>query len=94
LYMINAIFCIGNDETEFLISYSSYIKKISESIHNTFRNITCSLFTSVSFFDNMQKFSFTMVGSLQWNNPDVPQMFKRALAKGTYQCLLMRIIKH
>jgi len=87
-YMINAIPYISNVETEPLGKFPSYhVNKISEPIHNTCRNITCSSwFISVSIVDNMfEKFSLTMIGSLRQNNPDVPPMFKNALAKETCQ---------
>jgi len=80
-YMINAIPYISNVETEPLGKIpSNYVKKISEPIHNTNRNITCSnWFTSVPIVDNMfEKFSLTMIGSLRQNNPYVPPMFKGA----------------
>jgi len=86
-YMINAIPYISNVETESLESLPSYyVKKISEPIHNTYRNITCSnWFTSVPIVDNMrEKFSLTMVGSLRRDNPDIPPMFKGVLAKEEY----------
>jgi len=49
-YMINAIPYISNVEIESLESLPSYyIRKISEPIHNTCRNITCDdWFTSVT----------------------------------------------
>jgi len=86
-YMINAMPYISNVETESLESLPSYyVKKISEPIHNTRRNITCdSWFTSVLLVDTMrEKFSLTMVGSLQ-KDRNIPQLFKRSPAKGTYQ---------
>jgi len=87
-YMINALPYISNVETESLESLPSYyVTKVSEPIHNTCRNITCdSSFTSVPLVDTMrEKFSLTIVGSLRRDNPDVPKLFKKTLAKGTYQ---------
>jgi len=47
-----------------------------------------SVFISVPLIDNIvEKFSLTMVGSLQPDNPDIPQLFKRASVKGSYQFL-------
>jgi len=65
-YMINALPYISNVKTEPLGKFPSYyVNKISEPIHNTCRNITCSWFTSVPLVDTMrEKFSLTMVGSL------------------------------
>jgi len=87
-YMINAMLYISNFETESLESLPSYyVRKISEPIYNTCRNITCdNVFISVPLVDTIrEKFSLTIVGSLQRHNRDVPPLFKRALAKGAYQ---------
>jgi len=78
-YMINAIPYIVNVGTEPLKSY--YVRKISEPIHNTYRNITCSnsSFTSVPLVDTMhEKFSLTMIVSLRKDKPYVPSFFKTA----------------
>jgi len=78
-YMINAISYTVNVGSEPLKSY--YIRKISEPIHNTCRNITCSnsSLTSVPLVDTMhEKFSLTMIGSLRKDKPYVPLSFKRA----------------
>jgi len=43
-------------------------------------------FTFLSLINNMlEKFSITMILSLQRDNPDIPRLFKSASAKGTYQ---------
>jgi len=88
-YMINAIPDISNVETEPLESFPSYyVRKVSEPIHNTCRNITCGTwFTSVPLVDTMrEKFSLTMVGSLRRDEiPEVPSSFKKAFVKGRYQ---------
>jgi len=83
-YMISAMPYISKVKTESLESLPSYyVRKISEPIHNSCRNITCgSWFTSVPLVDTMrEKFSLTMVGSLRRDNADVPPMFGDALAK-------------
>jgi len=86
-YMINAIPYMSNVETEPLGKFPSHVIKISEPIHNTGRNITCgSWYTSIPLVDTMhEKFSLTMVGSLQRDNPDVPPLIENALAKEPYQ---------
>jgi len=87
-YMINAIPYIDNVETNSLGRFPSYyVNEISEPIHNTCRNITCNKwFTLVPLVDTMrEKYSLTMVDSLRRNNPDVPPLFKSALAKETYE---------
>jgi len=87
-YLINAIPHIGNVETESSESISSYyVKKLSEPIHKTNRNITCdSWFTSVPLVDDMRnKFSLTMVGGLRKNDPEIPPSFKATPPKGTCQ---------
>jgi len=49
----NAILCTGSVETASLESIPCYyVRKLSESIHNTYRN---NWFTSVPFIDNTRK---------------------------------------
>jgi len=86
-YMINAIPYMNNVKTEPLGKFFSHVIKTSEPIHNTGRNVTCgSWCTSIPLVDTMrEKFSLTMIGSLQQNNPDVPPWIKNALAKEPYQ---------
>jgi len=86
-YMINAIPYINN-ETEPLGRFPSYyVNELSKPIHNTCRSITCGRwFTSVPLVDTMrEKYSLTVVGFLRRDNPDVPPLFKSALAKETYE---------
>jgi len=87
LYMINAIPCISNIETESLEKFFSHVIETSAPIHNTNRNITCgSWYTSIPLVDTMrEKFSLTMIGSLQQNNPDVSPLFENEIAKETYE---------
>jgi len=69
-YMVNVIPRIINVETELLGSY--YVRKISEPIYNTYRNITChsNWLSSVSLVENMiENFSLTIGGSLQKCKP-------------------------
>jgi len=89
-YMINAIPYIVFVGIEPLKSY--YVEKITEPIHNTCRNITCSnsSFTSVPLVDIMhEKFSLTMIVSLRKDKPYVPLFFKTAQTENlclfTYQ---------
>jgi len=55
---------------------SYYVRKISEPIHNTCRNITCGnfgLLFSMPLVDSVrEKFSLTMVDSLRKNKPEIP----------------------
>jgi len=89
-YMINAIPYTVKINTEPIKSY--YVMKISEPIHNTHRNITCSnsSFTSVPLVDTMhEKFSLTMTVSLRKDKPYIPSFFKTVQTKNlcliTYQ---------
>ena len=67
-YMVNAEPYVGKvttENNELVPSY--YIRKLSETIHGTSRNITCdNWFSSVDIFDKMlNDYSITMVGTLQ-----------------------------
>jgi len=86
-YVINAKPYISNVETEALRKFPSYyVRKISEPIHNTYRNITCnSWFISVPFVDTMREKISLIVDSLQRNKSNVPPLSKSAPAKDMYQ---------
>jgi len=86
-YMINAIPYTSNVENESLKSLPFYyVRKISEPIHNTCRNITCNnWFTSVPLVDTMlEKFSLTIVGSLRRNKVN-HSLFITKPNKGKYR---------
>jgi len=94
-YMINAIPYIVKINTEPIKSY--YVMKISEPIHNTGRNITCSnsSFTSMPLVDIMhEKFSLTMICALRKDKPYVPPIFKTAQTESTclYDCQYNKIL--
>jgi len=93
-HVINAMAYINiNVGSKPLGSY--YVRKISEPIHNSYRNITCrnNWLILVSLVESMlEKFSQTVVHSLQKCKSCIPSLFKRAPAE--YANLLIKIIKH
>ncbi|XP_011158231.2 piggyBac transposable element-derived protein 4 [Solenopsis invicta] len=79
-YMYNAIPYVGaidKDPTEAVPSY--YIKKLTELIFNTGRNITCdNWFMSIPICDILRKqYNLTMVGTIKKNKPKIPDLFKK-----------------
>jgi len=85
-YMFNAIPYVGQVQTEPGESVPSYyVRKLSEPIYNSGRNITCdNWFTSVPIFDQMKdKFNLTMVGTMRKNKRQIPESFKRNASVGT-----------
>ncbi|XP_071052585.1 piggyBac transposable element-derived protein 4-like [Onthophagus taurus] len=84
-YMYNAIPYTGKVQTEQGESVPSYyVRKLSEPIHNTHRNITCdNWFTSVEICNKMKKnFNISMVGTLRKNKRQIPESFKRNVSIG------------
>lgn len=59
---------------------SYYIRKVSQPIHGTSRNVTCdNWFSSVEVFDKMLRdHSITMVGTLRKNKSQIPDSFRVA----------------
>ena len=84
--MYNAIRCIGavnKEANEVVPSY--YVRKLSEPIHNTNRNITCdNWFSSVPLFEKMKNDKkITMVGTIRKNKPQIPASFKKVPSDGS-----------
>ena len=85
-YMANAIPYIGQvsvDRGESVPTY--YVRKLSEPIHDTPRNITRdNWFTSIELFNKMKKnHGLTMVGTIRKNKREIPQSFKCNSSIGT-----------
>ncbi|XP_046479055.1 piggyBac transposable element-derived protein 4-like isoform X1 [Neodiprion pinetum] len=85
-YLIDAEPYVGKVETargESVPSY--YIKKLTEHIHNSGRNVTCdSWFMSIKIVQEMKdNYSLTMVGTLRKNKPKIPGTFTQSAAAGT-----------
>lgn len=85
-YMFNAILYIGTidkDPNEAVPSY--YMRKLSESIYNTGRNITCdNWFTSIPIVMKMKKdFDLTVVGTVRKNKTEIPANFKNVPPEGS-----------
>ncbi|XP_036145519.1 piggyBac transposable element-derived protein 4 isoform X1 [Monomorium pharaonis] len=79
-YMINAmpyVDTIDRDQQEPVPSY--YVRKLSEPIHNTERNITCdNWFMSYSLVESMGKnYNTTIVGTMKKNKREIPDRFKK-----------------
>lgn len=73
-YMINAEPYVG--EVKDVGSHN--IRRLTQPIHETTRNVTCGgRFSSVELFDEMLRdHSITMVGSLRKSRPQIPESFK------------------
>ncbi|XP_068990729.1 piggyBac transposable element-derived protein 4-like [Neodiprion pinetum] len=85
-YLINAEPYAGRIRTlpgESVTSY--YVRKLSESIHHTGRNITCdNWFMSVDLVRKMKiQYNLSMVGTLRKNTWDIPSSFTRNATPGT-----------
>ncbi|XP_071051090.1 piggyBac transposable element-derived protein 4-like [Onthophagus taurus] len=85
-YMIDAEPYVGRIETaagDTVPSY--YIKKLTETIRNTGRNITCdNWFMSVNIVREMKhNYSLSVVGTLRKNKPKIPSTFLQSTAAGT-----------
>lgn len=77
-YMVNAIPYVGKVTTEDREPVPSYyVRKLSEPIHNTGRNITVdNWFSSVELFNSMlEKYKITMLGTLRKNKVEIPPSF-------------------
>lgn len=78
--MYNAIPYVGTvdkDPAEAVPSY--YVRKLSEPIYHTGRNITCdNWFTSIPICDKLRKeFGLTIVGTIRKNKREIPESFKK-----------------
>ncbi|XP_071554095.1 piggyBac transposable element-derived protein 4-like [Temnothorax nylanderi] len=80
-YMYTAEPYVGKVQKENIETVPSYyIRKLTEPLHGTSRNITCdNWFSSTEIFDRMlSRHSITMVGTLRKNKRQIPQHFKAA----------------
>ncbi|XP_011864172.1 PREDICTED: piggyBac transposable element-derived protein 4-like [Vollenhovia emeryi] len=85
-YMINAEPYVGrvlSRAGESVPSY--YVRRLSESIYNTGRNITCdNWFMSVDLVRKMKTdYGLTMIGTVRKNKREIPPSFTRTAAAGT-----------
>ncbi|XP_071563491.1 piggyBac transposable element-derived protein 4-like [Temnothorax nylanderi] len=81
LYMFSAEPYVGRVTTEKGESVPSYyIRKLSQPLHGTKRNITCdNWFSSIPIFEKMlTEHSITMVGTLRKNKREIPGHFRSA----------------
>lgn len=77
-YMITAIPYVGKVQTENNEAVPTfYVRKLTEPIHKTNRNVTTdNWFSSVPLFEMMSvKYGLTMVGTLRKNKAEVPPTF-------------------
>ncbi|XP_030762213.1 uncharacterized protein LOC115887030 [Sitophilus oryzae] len=77
-YMVNAIPYVGKVTTEIDEPVPTYyVRKLSESIHGTNRNITVdNWFSSVDLFNKMlTEYNLTMIGTLRKNKREIPSSF-------------------
>ncbi|XP_071577648.1 uncharacterized protein [Temnothorax nylanderi] len=82
-YVINAIPYVGKVDTRPLESVPTYyVRKLSEPIHKTHRNIICNKrFTSVPLVQSMKNnFSLSMVGAIRAKEREIPLKMKRFTA--------------
>ncbi|XP_046739030.1 uncharacterized protein LOC124407196 [Diprion similis] len=80
-YMYTAEPYVGKVTTEPDESVPSYyLRKLSEPLHGTSRNLTCDKwFSSIEIFDKMlQDHSLTMVGTIKRNRRQIPASFRKA----------------
>ncbi|XP_046474149.1 piggyBac transposable element-derived protein 4-like [Neodiprion pinetum] len=80
-YMYSAEPYLGKVTTDPGESVSSYyLRKLSEPLHGTLRNLTCGKwFSSVEIFDKMlQDHSLMMVGTIKRNRRQIPDSFRKA----------------
>lgn len=86
-YLFNAIPYCGvisdKDHAESVPLY--YVRRLSESIYNTGRNITCNgWFTSIPICQKMlEEYNITMVGTLHKNKREIPAEFKTKPTDGS-----------
>ncbi|XP_046658922.1 piggyBac transposable element-derived protein 4-like [Homalodisca vitripennis] len=74
-YMCDAIPYVGEvtDKLPNELVPEYYVRKLSESISGTKRNITCdNWFTTVPLVDRMLERELTMIGTLRKNKPQIP----------------------
>ncbi|XP_071572267.1 piggyBac transposable element-derived protein 4-like [Temnothorax nylanderi] len=79
-YMINAIPHVGKDDKRPQKSMPSYyVRKLSEPIYDSHRNITCNKrFTSVPLVQSMKnKCSLSMVGTIRAKEKEIPLEIKK-----------------
>lgn len=85
-YMINAIPYCGTvtDRLEGESIPTYYVRKLSEPLYNTERNITCdNWFTSLSLVEMMKKeHNLSLIGTIKKNKREIPAQFKN-LSKDT-----------
>nr|CAI5865669.1 unnamed protein product [Callosobruchus analis] len=76
-YMVNAIPYCGKVDTQNEPVPSYYVRKLSEPIRGTNRNITVdNWFSSISLFNDMLKdHKLTMIGTLRKNKREIPPTF-------------------
>lgn len=77
-YMVNAIPYVGKVATENGEPVPSYyVRKLTETIHGTGRNITVdNWFSSVQLFDTMlNQYNLTMLGTVRKNKREIPPSF-------------------
>ncbi|XP_033216795.1 piggyBac transposable element-derived protein 4-like [Belonocnema kinseyi] len=85
-YMINAMPCVGTvakEPTETVPDY--YVRKLSESLYGSGRNITCdNWFTSVPICDKLKKdYNLTLVGTIKKSKREIPTQFKQVPKNGS-----------
>lgn len=85
-YMVNAIPYVGKVQTQDKESVPAfYVRKLSEPIHGTNRNITVdNWFTSIPLADQMMRqFKLTILGTLRKNKREIPPSFLSKKEVGT-----------
>lgn len=73
-YMVNAIPYVGKIQTQNKEAVPTYyVRNLTQSIHNTGRNVTCdNWFSSVPLFEMMLKdYNITMLGTLKKNKREI-----------------------
>jgi len=82
-YMLNAEPYVGKLSTKDPVP-EYYVKKLSEPIHGSERNITAdNWFMSVELAKKMVDLSLTIVGTLRKNKPEIPASFIRCASAMT-----------
>lgn len=88
-YMVNAIPYTGKVITEHNEAVPSYyMRKLSEPIHGTNRNITVdNWFTSIPLSEQMlEQYQLTLIGTLRKSNREIPPSFlnKKEIGKSLF----------